>query len=265
VPDPVGHRYTSAARLVGSATPPERASVNDWAPPIFDQRGKGECVGEATGGAFDTSLRAAYESALLEKRPPPTLPPFEVTSPSWIYKIARSVDRDGPSDPLTDDGCQPNQAVRAIEEFGLLGFDECSDEDKDVNVEATALQFQKASRVHSVGWRQITSRGHSLTLDIMRAIAFAKVAVMFAIDVYQNYEDYSKGILGPELLGQNLGGHMQYLTEYYTTPAGLIVFRVRNSWGDSWGDGGCAWVDDRFVTERMTAVYAASPRFAGPQ
>jgi len=253
IADPEQHMVSSARRLIGLAPPPANGSVNQFAPPIRDQGQKSQCTGEGSMGAFVTSCNA--HSVKL---------PFPIACPSWAYKIARAVDRDDPNIPLTDDGAMPNQVVRGIQEFGILGLGECSDADADANEEPTIIQLEKASRVHALGWHIITSSGKNLVLDMMRAIAVARVAVPASSDVDQAFEDYNgKGVIPSVLQGENFGGHFYYFTEFKTTSSGIILFRFRNSWTPGWGDQGTGWVDDQFIMKRLTSKFTASAIIRG--
>lgn len=260
--DPQGHKVTSARRLLGTATPAPSGSVNDFAPPIRDQAGKGQCTGEGSAGAFVTSCNAQGVKL-----------PWKLASPSWNYKIARCVDRDDPNIPLTDDGAMPNQLVRGIQEFGMNAFEDCSDADADVNLEPTVPQLEKASRAHPMGWRAILTTGRERVLDIMRAIdpSFPKacpakggMAVCMSSDVDQAFEDYlGKGTISTVMKGEDLGGHFYYATEYQTTSSGMVIVRFRNSWTQDWGDQGCGWIDADFVIQRLSSLYLAYPEVRG--
>jgi len=253
VPDPIGHMTTSARRQLGLATPPPSGSVNEFAPPIRDQGQKGQCTGEGSMGALVTTCRAQGVAL-----------PFDVASPAWGYKIFRAIDREDPSIPLTDDGAMPNQIPRGVSEFGILPFSECSDLDKDVNVEPTILQLEGASRVHALGWRSIQSTGKDRVLDLMRAIGLSKLAVPCSSDVDQAFEDYlGKGTIPTPMSGPDLGGHFYYVTEYQTTTSGLILFRFRNSWTEDWGDRGTGWVDSSFVEKRLTSAFTITAQLQG--
>ncbi len=260
--DPEGHVYTSARRLIGSAQPAAAASVDEYAPPILDQGGKEECVGQGIGGAVDTSYEAAAAAARRMGVPMPTRP-YRRTSPSWIHKLARAVDREDPSVPLENWGCNPNQAARAIAEFGLVGFGDVSELEQDVNEEPTVLAFEIASRVHAVDLRRIYATDRELVVDIMRTIDTGRMGVPFACDVDRPFFDWRGGrVMGPEL-GESKGGHMMFFSAYRTTSSGAIVFKIRNSYGVFWGDAGCAEVSDEFVMRRVRAVFAAGYHFRG--
>lgn len=253
IPDPDKHLVSSARYLIGLATPPPKGTVNQFSPPIRNQGGKSQCTGEGAMGAFITSCNA--HSVKL---------PFPVACPAWAYKIARAVDRDNPNIPLTDDGAMPNQVVRGSQEFGILALGECSDADADVNREPTIIELEKASRVHAIGWHSIMTHGKDLVLDIMRAISLAQIAVPASSDVDQPFEDYSgKGIIPSAITGQNYGGHFFYFTEFQTTVSGSILFRLRNSWSEDWGEKGTGWVDDEFIMRRLTSKFTASSIIQG--
>lgn len=254
ISDPPNHMVTSARRLIGLATPAPKASVNQFAPAIHDQGRKSQCTGEGSMGAFMTSCRAHNI----------ILPFKDDASQAWAYKIGRAVDRESPNEPLEDIGAMPNQVVRAITEFGILGASDCSDKDEDVNEEPNVVQLKKASRVHALGWHSIFSSGKDLVLDIMRAIDIAKVAVPMSCDVDQAFEDYNgKGVIPVSIGGTNFGGHFVYLTEYQTNTAGKILLRFRNSWSENWGDKGTGWVDNDFIMRRLTSKFTASALIRG--
>ena len=59
--------------------------------------------------------------------------------------------------------------------------------------------------------------------------------------------DVATGDTLPAPSGVPIGGHAVCLVGYRTTAEG-VQFRVRNSWGDAWCDGGYAWLPESWIT-----------------
>lgn len=227
-PDPVGYKRTPVHHLVGLSAPPASASLEAFLPARFDQGQTGRCVGYGKVGAIYTTGKGA----------------IALGSPTNVYRNARAIDRvlraDGTYDPLVDEGSEPNQADRAIAEFGMLAFDPAVDgpdiSPDELNREPTLLDTENSSGTELVGSYSIddTADIAQVSLELRRAIA-AGYAVTFAIpDTDDAFENYSGGVLGASS-GQVYGGHENFCYAYETSPAGVLTFYGCNSWGETWG------------------------------
>jgi hypothetical protein len=245
IADPGPHLYhnfqaTHPAALKPRAMAlPASASLLEFAPPIQDQDGIGECVGRALASALYTCL---------DSKGAPPRAPFSARA---LYALAREIDRaaltpagqDLP--PLTDSGCAPNQAARAIVKYGLAdvldidGGSLAAQPDKA----CTDLQLGEFEKCHArlfpmLTWTSVADDDPNKVNLCMQALA-AGYPLVYAVDAstpdFQQY-DGSGNLL---LTGYGYD-HMQYAVAYRTT-GGKVEFLDVNSWSGSWGDGGRGW------------------------
>ena len=91
-------------------------------------------------------------------------------------------------------------------------------------------------------------------LHIKRALAYeCPVAVAAAVlDTFMSpEEDDDYEINFPPKIGRRFGSHAFMLTGYDGD-----YFRVRNSWGESWGDNGYAWISSDYLAKCATEIVA---------
>ena len=269
-PDPVGHRMTSfrvcRARLT-AATPtlPDSVDLEPFAPDVLDQNDTSSCVGHASGCSIATTCAA-------QGRPLGFIP-----SPKDIYTDGRGIDRvpnpDGSLPPLQDNGCEPNQAMRGIAEVGLAPMAVPSDggppsdcRPATINDEPTLTELERQSPLLAPGEKRIDSIGAERITDICLALA-SKTAVAFAAFVDTAFENWTpdKGPIGsPNYNDPNGGGHYLYFIGYRTVvdAAGVKrrIFKVRNSWGKTWGLNGNIEATEDFVAG-IDDVYVMNPTF----
>jgi hypothetical protein len=243
--DPIGHRRTPVCRLVGSGTYPRQASLETQCPLAKDQGQTGRCVGFGKWGAIFASTSGTVN-----------------LSPTGIYRLARAVDRipDGRGNlpPLIDEGCQPNQADRALSEWGASPWDDDLDgaeiTDADLNGEPSLAELRHDSALHLVGSYTIDESAPDFEANICRSIA-AGYAISFAIpDCDDGFEAYAGGVLG-EPLGRTYGGHELFCFGYELAADGQIYVDGQNSWGQSWGRHG-RFRGSRAFTRRWVDVQA---------
>lgn len=233
VRDPKGHVVTHVRHLLGAqAPPPAAASLEARVARVLDQGPTSACVGFATAQAIDIA-RGAFTRG---------------TSALGIYTIARSIDRapapDGRLPPLCDAGSQPNQAMRALTEWGAPSEGDWPSDPRTVNREPTLGELEAASSGKIRGTYGLTTPETRVD-DLKRALA-GGLPVTFAIEVDQAFEDNTGQVIGAPL-GAILGAHDLCAIGYDTSPDGSTRVRFVNSWGRTWGDRGFGWGDELFI------------------
>jgi hypothetical protein len=228
--DPQGHRRTPVHRLVGAGSYPRSASLEAYVPEVMDQGQTGRCVGYGKAGAIYTSGQGTIFLA----------------SPTGIYRLARAIDRipnlDGSLPPLIDEGSMPNQADRAIGEYGVSPFDPAIDgpdiSDEELNHEPTLEELEQDSAVRLIGSYALDETAPDFEAQVCRTLA-AGYAISFALpDTDDGFENYSGGVLGGPV-GRVYGGHELFAFGYELTGTNDIRVRGQNSWGKTnWGVGG---------------------------
>lgn len=256
--DPAGHMRTPLSRLVCAGHTPSRSSLRRFLTGPWDQGPMGRCTGFARKrGIYIRTAKMASDGEKIS----PTL-----VSGTGLYTFARCADRepdaDGKLPRLQDEGAMPNQMTRATQLWGaVLERDWPIPDDKvtpaTINKEPLFEEIGEASALRFEG-EYALRQGPSFVGQFRSAIA-AGFPVEFSIDVTEDFENYNGGIL-PKLEGESTGAHRLLAFGYYTTPDGLTVAEVCNSWGD-WGEDGNCRGDIGFISSWMDAhVLSVRPR-----
>lgn len=250
IPDPAGHRSNGFHLLAAASRPdsliPASVDMSPDAPPVMDQNQCGSCTGHGTACGLYTALKQAGQ------------PLSFVPSPRGLYDVARCIDRADPSMPLGDDGAMPNSVMRGVSEWGVrpihapTSAGEYSDcEPANVNIEPTLAELTEDSSESFVGWYRISATGAARTQQLRQALA-AGHPVGVGTFVASSFENWRAGDPPCGAQDQNDpqgGGHWVCAIGYRTEAGGATSFRLRNSWGTTWGDNGDIWVTEAFMDE----------------
>jgi hypothetical protein len=209
---------------------PDVTMLDPWAPAVMDQGQTGSCTGHSPASALYTAFNVIGQ-------PLPWVP-----SPAGIYRVGRAIDRPNTSTPLTDDGAEPNQVFRSINEFGVHPIQaptsdgRYSDADPaTINDEPSLGELEADAVTCIVGDYGITSTGTQRVDDVCSAIANKHPVTVAIAGGSNTFQAYSGGVLGP--IEETLD-HYVWLYGYETVANGSRVFHGRNSWGRDWGISG---------------------------
>lgn len=245
VRDPEGHRWTSfkATHRHGLKAAAPRPRPVHFAAPVSDQFTVGECVAHGLLDAAFCVLRAfgvAIET------------PF---SHRIGYLVARAIDRaawapmDSTLPPLQDDGCQPNQLVRALPLYGVPLAKDVDGGTLDAIPELANREIQLSESIasHPGRWPlDFTGVGDNDgdKLDQCQAAIESGLPFALAIEAGPKFEACD----GSSVLGSDgtLLDHMIHCLDVASDIHGRRWF-IQNSWGEGWGAFGRAWVDDGFI------------------
>jgi len=239
--------------LVGDEQLPPSADFSSLLPVVLDQGQQGSCtghgVGEAIWGAQNRLRVTAGQS------------PVERPSPAWLYYVARVLD----GDAAEDVGSSPSSVLHGAEALGFVSNAQLSYSDSvlepphDRIPELERLAYDQKLLT---GTARITSTGTQRVRDIQTALA-AGYLVTFGTDVDDAFEALGPTDVWPGVTGTVLGGHCMCLTGYRTV-SGRVQFRVRNSWGSGWCDGGSCWFDQGAIAGCDDIwIVSAAPDWSG--
>lgn len=218
-PDPADKRdHVFAAPRKASGSLPERVDHSTSVFTIFDQGATSSCVGHAWAAALALGM-------VLDGDPAPMLP-----SPLAIYYWARSET----GDQDLDEGTYIRSAAKAVQKFGFPPFSEWPTEAARVNEGVPHRVYRAAfDRRGMRGYRRILMGD----LEGIRRALWAGSPVVFGMTVGESFLDHTGAGLIDVDSGPVAGGHAMAIVGYDGDR-----FRIQNSWGTDWGDGGFAWV-----------------------
>ena len=238
VPDP---RDLGVARMLSrkSVVVPSTGDLEPWCGPKKDQGDLGACTGFAETGQVEFLFRKYTKSA-------------PVLSPLFCYYMERMLD--GTLDQ-GDCGSEGRTAVKVANQFGICLESEDIYNPKAFAVPPTPSQIMDAKFYKAGAYHKLAN-----VQDMRECIASGYVFILgFAVyESFESSEVTDTGLMpipkGDELF---LGGHETLCIGYddnkvcpNTHRPGAL--KVRNSYGDAWGDKGNFW---------MPYEVAANPKY----
>jgi hypothetical protein len=205
---------------------PPRFDVSSNIPPPKDQGPSGTCTSwAATYGAASQALRRASLGRSL------------ALSPSFTYnKIA--------SDPRCLAGTAPSDTLDMLKNTGALPFEEFVFDGGWCGRLPTADELQRAGHYKIKGWTKLNAK----MVEEVKAQLARGVPVIFLMRPNDEFHKF-KGDKVLDIPGvMNGGGHAMLAVGYDDARQ---AFRIQNSWGRGFGDGGYAWLSYEFFSRNV--------------
>lgn len=216
VPDQRDYLYAAPREVLG-ALPPS-ADLTSSCPPVYDQGQLGSCTANAIGAAleFDADKQgiAGY------------------TTPSrlFIYYNERVMEHTVAS----DSGAQIRDGVKSVATQGACPETEWPYDIAQFAAQPTPQCYVDAKLHRAIAYQRVTR-----TLAQMQGCIADGYPFVFGITVYESFETQRVAQTGvvpmPGPSEQVLGGHAVLAVGYDNAAQ---TFRVRNSWGQGWGQAG---------------------------
>jgi len=212
--------------------PPSVDLRSQCPPTVYDQGQLGSCTANAIGGAF--------EFGLLKQGLPDFMP-----SRLFIYYNERVIEGTVGS----DSGAMIRDGIKSVNKQGV-----CSEDDWKYDIERftekpPASCYQAALDKQALAYQRIPQ-----TLNQLRGCLAHGFPFVFGFTVYESFESSEVARTGEAPLpsaGESvLGGHA-VLAVGYDDATGR--FKIRNSWGPNWGDGGYFTLPYPYLTDRGLA------------
>lgn len=232
LPSPPDPRDYDADRLLGSLRVPRAASVEHLSPGIRDQGIEDSCVGFAVAAAAEIAAAA-------EGRGWPRLSPMFV----WAQSRHQHSPRDQPLTPL---GTYLRTAIQAVKSFGFASEDAWP---YTPNA-AETWNGQRIARREARPPLRVMRAAHDQRGPRQYARCFGVDAIRKAI---ASDQPVVCGLMVDAAFGNNSGGdHVRAMTGGSGHALCLVGydgewFRLHNSWGEQWRDGGRCWLHEDVV------------------
>jgi hypothetical protein len=230
----------------GAGKLPASVDLSGVMPPPGQQGRQNSCVGWTVAYALKSYHEHKEEGTPLVAGSQPN--PQGVFSPAFIYnKINRGIDA----------GSNFQAAFKVLSEQGCAKWSEMPYQPDDFRRQPTADASARAKRykidlVHQVNIRDVIE---------VKSHLHQELPVMVGLNVHQNLEPYRGGIYREA--GQVVGRHATIVVGYDDNRS---AFKIMNSWGQEWGEGGFGWIHYdsfvRIVNEGYIAMDA--PNGGGP-
>lgn len=200
-------------------------------PKVYDQAQLGSCTANGLAGAFEYDLKLQG------------LPDF-MPSRLFIYYGERYIE--GTVDQ--DAGAMIRDGVKVLNTLGCPSERSWPYRVAKFTVKPPASSYKAAATSTVAKYERVSVS----TVALQRAVASGK-PVVFGVTLYTSFEAVGPdGIVPtPKPSESVIGGHCMTVVGYATLN-GRLMFRVRNSWGASWGDKGYCWI---------APTYLGSPKY----
>jgi C1A family cysteine protease len=234
------HRKPLASWVSGSL--PARVDLRPYMPPVEDQGELGSCTAHAAVALVEYMQRRATGKHIDASR-------------LFVYYAARYllgwVDEG-------DTGAYLRSAMGALALFGAPPerYWPYTDNPKEFNRKPDAECFALGQAFQAVKYFRLDRPvGPEKALYSVKDYLARGFPSMFGFTVYDEFLEpkwLANGrparVLFPGKNSREHGGHAIVACGYDDTHSALLI---RNSWGTSWGDGGYAWMDYRYVLEGL--------------
>ena len=230
----------------GQVLPPSVDLSQDMPPP--GQQGKqNSCVGWAVAYALKSYQEKLEERYLLVDASG-RADPSHVYSPAFIYNQINN-GRDG--------GSYIIDALNLLSNQGAATWADMPYNEADFTQPPSDLAKARAQRYHIEDWRQINPQ----ELQELKAQLNAGYPIIIGFMVDEGFLNAKPGFIWNADAGQKIGAHAAVLVGYNDQRQ---AFKLINSFGASWGDGGYGWITYEHFTRVVNEAYIAKDGVNGP-
>ena len=232
----------TAYRSIPLATPPllgdipPSADLSPSMPEPGDQGNQGSCVGWAVAYALKSYHERVERQWSLDTDD-------HRFSPAFIYnQIKGSPDCKG--------GTLFVDALNLVRREGVAPLNRFRYRDSECSLIPDAATKQQAKTFAIADWRRVNPMDD---VEIKTHIA-SGFPVLVGITVDQAFVDLSGFEPYTQFTGPNLGGHAMVIVGYDDARS---AFKLINSWGGDWGEGGFGWVTYKALRQVVREAYVA--------
>ena len=253
-PETIQWDVKSFSDASASSLPPS-ISIEDKFPPVQSQGGYGTCSAWSTGYALKTALNA------IEKNwSPSDLAKAEnQTSPKDVWQII-------PPSKYKREGCKGAAISNVM--FALISKGAKSLAEVPYSMEGQCEGTSNGDQSNKLAnYRMIAISSYNSNpakgMDINNFKTYLAqgrpiLVVAKLGDRFMKWWDKSSAVLSSDVNETRL--HAMVLAGYDDSKGAAGAFRIRNSWGEDWGDKGSVWVDyDYFLKICLEAYVAQNP------
>ena len=219
----------------------DREDLSDDFSPIEDQENIGSCTAHAA-----TSLMEYFQKV--------SGGTYTEASRLFLYRVTRTL-----SHLQGDSGAYIRATIKAMRIFGIPPEEYYPYIPDEFDNEPSAFCYSFAKEYQLIKYVRLDPPGisTSLLLDSIKTNIKAKLPSIFGFPVYQSIYSNTKGeIPFPSLNERIRGGHAVVAVGYddskkiknlYSGDLTTGALKIRNSWGNDWGDQGYGWLPYRYV------------------
>lgn len=214
--------------------------------PVDDQGPNNSCTAHA-----GTSLVEYFENRVSGN--------YEKKSKMFLYKVTRNLmDFEG------DTGAFVRSTMKALVLFGVPPEKYWPYVDKNLKEEPTQFCYAFGQNYQAIQYYRLDkpSIDHKDVLQEIKVNLVKQLPVMFGFTVYNNISESKKnGLISyPAKKNKLVGGHAVVAVGYDDNKVIEIIgetgkttgaIKIRNSWGEDWGEDGYGWLPYRYLEEGL--------------
>lgn len=213
---------------------PERVDLTARFPKPGNQKQQGSC----TAWAVAYGARSYYDGLISGK----SLSPQSAFSPAFIFNQIRH------SDPGQCYGSSIRDALDLLVNKGVARMDEFSYTDRDCSRTPSAQVMASASLNKIKSWRAIKMG----QIETVKGELYRGNPVIVAMAVSESFHKVRGSAIFNDNYTEPKGYHAMNVVGYDDQKG---AFKLLNSWGNEWGDGGYGWVDYDTLKVRGVEYY----------
>ena len=213
---------------------PERVDLTSRFPKPGDQKKQGSC----TAWAVAYGARSYYDGLINGK----SLSPQSAFSPAFIFNQLRH------SNPSQCYGSSIQDALDLLVNKGVARMEEFSYTDRDCSRTPSAQVMASASLNKIRSWRAIKMG----QIETVKGELYRGNPVIVAMAVSESFHKVRGSAIFNDNYTQPKGYHAMNVVGYDDQKG---AFKLLNSWGNDWGDGGYGWVDYDTLKVRGVEYY----------
>ena len=228
---PETYRHNPIEFFDSSALPPS-IDLSANFPPVGSQGVQSSCVGWAVGHALKS-----YQERLEERW---EFGPATMFSPAWIYNQINGG---------RDEGSLIPDALQLIVDRGAATRSTMPYDPANYWSPPTNDATRQAGQYKARNWSPVQSTQQ------IKAALFNRLPVVVGMFTYDSFRELSgTDSVYNTFLGSDPGGHAVTIVGYDNNRFGG-AFKVINSWGTRWGDGGYFWLPYRYLQKVVFEAY----------
>jgi hypothetical protein len=166
------------------------------------------------------------------------------------YSLGRASALPDQVTPLADSGSQPSRIFQAYRQWGFCDETTWPWDVSQINQRPRWSMLTDGSNHLLAGYKWITSTGENRVLDVAAALT---VGYFPTLKIAADEAVTNPGSLIDGPIVNSRGDHYVVLVGY---DASEKRFRLLNSWGAGWGDGGFAWISAGRIADPSTGAVA---------
>ncbi|MGI8771465.1 MAG: C1 family peptidase [Acidobacteriaceae bacterium] len=237
LPDPRDHVYSPSLGILQAL--PDKVDLQPKFP-MYDQGRIGSCTANAIAGAIEFDRIKSGQN-----------PPF-IPSRLFIYYNERSME----GDTGYDRGAQIRDGIKSVQQQGVCPETEWPYDDTPAPFEGGPFPVgsrpatQPSQKCYDDGTNYIITSYQALnqTLSQLQGCLAAGFPFVFGFSVFSSWDVYPPPTIIP-IPSQNdalVSGHAVLCVGYDNSTQ---LFKIRNSWGDTLGDGGYFYMPYAYTTD----------------